>query len=146
MKNLILITGLLFFFANISYSQESLKIQYIKTQEKNEYTGEWEGWPDEWEDVEEDNVTIKFTILNTESTEFLVEILEPDGYSSVTVIFWQYNREEGRFEYLILDDDIEDGEIWVYGANLSSLAMNGWDEKDVTIYLIDEDSALAITN
>ena len=146
MKNIILITVLLLLFANISYSQVSLKVQYVMVQEKNEYTGEWEGWPDEWIDIEEENWTIKFTIMDNESTEFLVEVLIADSYESFDVIFWEYNREKSRFEYLILDDEVEDGEIWVYESNLSSLAMNGWPDKTVNIYFWIDDIAILITN
>ena len=147
--NLILIITFFFVLINNTYAQESLMITSLMEQEKNEYTEEWKGWPDVWADMEEEygaKGSVKFTVLDNESTEYLVEFLVGDAYFSLTVYYTEYDRDKGWFVYDGYDDDDDAVKMWVEGANLTSLAINGWPDKIVTIYFWWNAEALVIRN
>ncbi len=131
-----------------TYAQESLLVTKEKDVEWNEYTKKWD-WDDEWYYNDADEYwTIKFTVLNSESTEFLVEELDGDFYESYTVSYIGYDREYGIFEYENFDakGEYETKKIWVKNTNLTSLAMNGWPEKGVFVYFWYDEFAIIITN
>ncbi len=130
----IIFTAFLFILISNTYAQVSLDLSLMKELEYNFDTEEWDGLSSEWENIEEENYTLKFTVLDNESTEFLVEFLDGESYDFATVIFTKYNRTNAWFEYETDVDSEEQLLITVDGANLTSLAINGFPEKPVLIY------------
>lgn len=130
MKQFFLTFLTFFLIANSSFSQTSLKMTKTMSQYWDTELSEWSGWPDEWSYyLEDEEPIIKFTKLDDEGSEFLVEIWTPD-YASFTVTYDGFNEEQDAHVY----KDVNEDEVWIIGSTISELALNGWPDNTVQIY------------
>ena len=140
MKKLGLLFFAFFLVSTSSFSQKSLKMTRTMTQYWSEFNKEWTGWPETYDYYEEGNEPIiKFTKLDVDGKEFLVEIWTPD-HASFKVSYTGFREDQNAHVY----EDSSGDEVWILGSTISYLSMNGWPDNVVSIYfwIYSEDYAL----